>query len=208
MPPQFASGPTESRLGASGSTPVDRHPPRRRLVADDAAQRRRDAARAAGVGAERAPAPCRRRPTTAAPDELPPGNARRRAVPRAARRAVMRVDAEAGEGELRHVGPPDRHEPGGQHPRDHRRVGRGRCARRPAPATRPRVALARDVEQILQADRDAGIAARRAAHPAQRVHRVGRRARLIGVDVDERAAALAGRVGDARQATARPARAR
>ena len=128
---------------------VDRHAPRGRLVADDAAERRRDAARPAGVGAQ----PGRHHAVrhrdrgagrTAARD------ARRRAVPRRQRRAVMRIDAEAGEGELGHVGAPHRHEPGGQHSLHHWRIGRGR--RRIGQRARPgRRRFAGDVEQVLQA---------------------------------------------------------
>ena len=60
--------------------------------------------------------------------------------------------------------------------------------------------LAGDVEQVLQRDRNAGVAARRPPRCAQRVHRVRHGARLVGVDLDEGARALAGGIGDARQA--------
>ncbi len=112
----------------------------------------------------------------------------------------MRVDAEAGEGELRHVGAADGDKTGGQHPRDHGRMGggRGRVVERARAGARD---LARDIEQILQADGNAGVAARCAPDATQRVHRVGRRARLVGVDGDEHAAPLAAGVGDPRQAS-------
>ncbi len=130
----------------------------------------------------------RRTPARDAPGALP--------VPRPARRAVMRVEAKPGIGKLRHVGPPDRHETRSQQPRDHRRVcRRWRCVReRARPGRRD---LARDVEQVLQTDRDAGIARRRPSGPTQRVDGVGLPPRRLGIDADEGAAALARRIGDA-----------
>ena len=97
----------------------DRHTPRRGLVADDAAERRGNAARTAGIGAQPGyrhaigNRHCGARRTAA-------GDACRRAIPWRARRTVVRIDAEAGERELRHVGAAHRDE-----------------ARRPACAARP-----------------------------------------------------------------------
>ena len=74
---------------------------------------------------------------TAVPEELPPGMRLDGAVPRAGGRAVMRVDAEAGEGELGHVDAADRDEAGGEHAGDDRGVGlspAGASARTAEPA--------------------------------------------------------------------------
>ena len=111
----------------------------------------------------------------------------------------MRIDAEAGEGEFRHVGAAQRHEAGGEHPlHDGRMRCRRRCIGQGARARRRR--FAGDVEQVLQADRNAGVAAGLTARPAQRVHRIGCCARLLGVNLDERACAFTVRVGNAGQA--------
>ena len=136
----------------------NRHTARRRLVADDAAERRRDATGSAGVGAE----PGDRHAVgyrDGGAGRTAAGNTPRRAIPGRARRAVMRIDPEAGEGELGHVGAAQRNKAGGQHPLHHGRVRRGgrRIGQR-ARAGRRR--LAGDVEQVLQADRNAGVPAR------------------------------------------------
>ena len=133
---------------------------------------------------------------TAVPDELPPGMRRCRAIPGRARRAVMRIDAETGEGELGHVGAAHRDEAGGEHALHDGRVRRGR-RRVGQHARTSRCRFAGDVEQVLQADRNARIAARFAPDATQRVHRVRHRARLLGVHLDEGARALAVRIGDA-----------
>jgi hypothetical protein len=111
----------------------------------------------------------------------------------------MRVDAEAGIGELRHVGAADRHEPGGDHP-GHRGCGRrgGRGVGQGARSGARR--LAGDVEQVLHADGDSGVAAGRAAGPALHVRRIGHGARGFGVDRGEGGRPLAARLGDAGQA--------
>ena len=68
---------------------------------------------------------------TAPPEVEPPGNARRRVEPRGrrvGRRAVVRIDADAGEGELRHVGAADEGGAGAAQARDRGRVvRRGGC---------------------------------------------------------------------------------
>ena len=135
---------------------------RGRLVADDAAQRRRNAAGAAGIGAERA---------AAMPSVDRDRGARRRAarnaaglaVVRVARRAVMRVDAEAGERELGHVGAADRDEAGGAQAR-HRgasRVAGGawRSAVEPAVVTSPATSNKSLIEIGIPANTD-GVAPR------------------------------------------------
>ena len=102
---------------------VGRHALLARLEADDAAERRRNAGRAAGVGADRDLAHA-----VGDRDRAARGRAARhaRAVGRIAGRAEMRIDADAGEGELAHVGLGDDHGAGRAQPPHHRRVGRGR----------------------------------------------------------------------------------
>lgn len=111
----------------------------------------------------------------------------------------MRIDAEAGEREFRHIGAAHRHKAGGGHALHDRCVRRGgrRIGQR---ARTRRRRLAGDIEQILQGDRNAGITAGRAAGPAQRIHRVGHGARPVRIGLDEGARALARRIGDAGQA--------
>ena len=72
---------------------------------------------------------------TAPPDDRAAGNAR--AVGRIARRAEMRIDADAGKGEFGHVGLGDDHRAAGAQAPHHRRVGRRpACPPRPAPWSR------------------------------------------------------------------------
>jgi hypothetical protein len=63
-----------------------------------------------------------------------------------------------------------------------------------------RCCFAGDVEQILQGDRNAGVAARFAPDAAQDVHRVRHLACALGVHLDEGARAFAIRIGDTREA--------
>ena len=111
----------------------------------------------------------------------------------------MRVQAEAGEGELRHIGAPDRHEALRQHAGDDGCMGPGGSGvgehHRPC-----RGDLPGDVEQVLEADGDAGIGARRAAVAAEGVGCVGLGAGGVGSDGDEGERALARRVGNPVQA--------
>ena len=83
-----------------------RNPTGCRLVSHDTAERRRNAARPAGIRAQGdGNDAVRHRDATArrtSARDTPSGT-----VPWAARRSVMRVDAEAGERELRHIRPPD-----------------------------------------------------------------------------------------------------
>ena len=106
--------------GAQRKRAVGRHALPARLEADQAAQRRRDAHRAAGIGADRdvAHAICNadwRAGRGAA------GHAG--AVARIARRAEMRIGADAGERELGHVGLGDDHGARRAQPLHDRRVG-------------------------------------------------------------------------------------
>ena len=75
-----------------------------------------------------------------------------RAVGRIARRAEMRIGADAGEGEFGHVGLGDDHRAGCAQPAHDRRVGAGRRASSASTCEPARVELAGDVEQILDAD--------------------------------------------------------
>ena len=117
------------------------------------------------------------------------------ALPGAFRRAVMRIDADAGIGELGHVGAPDHDEAGLAQPRYRCRIllGRRGIVERARAGTRH---LALDVEQILDRNRDAGIARGRRLHLAQAVHRLRSGERGVLVDMDEGALALTGGIGD------------
>ena len=97
---------------------------------------------------------------TAAPEDEPPGTWPTPRLPDAFRRAVMRIDADAGIGEFGHVGAADHDEAGPAQPRHRRRIGfrrRGIVERAGAGAGH----LALDVEQILDRDGNAGIGRRR-----------------------------------------------
>ena len=192
---QRADG-VERRRQRKGSR--GRNAMRRRLKADDAAQRRRDAARAAGIGAERAEGHAvgdRHRGTRG----RAAGDAPRPAVVGVERRAVMRVDAQAGEGELGHIGAPDRNEPGRAQAGD-----RGRIACRRLPifqcnrARRGHVAC--DVEQILDRHRNAGERRRRRAARADAVMKIRRCERLLSRDLEKNAPPFSGLIRDPRQA--------
>src|SRR3954453_4885011 len=116
-------------------------------------------------------------------------------VPAALRRAVVWIAADAGIGELAHVGPPDHDEASPAQPRHRYRIllcRRGIVERARAGAGH----LALDVEEILDRDRDTGIARRRGLDLAQAIHRIRGGQRRILVDMDEGAPALAGRIGD------------
>ena len=107
----------------------------------------------------------------------------------------MRVDAEAGEGELGHVDAAHRNETGGEHAGDDRGVGFCRRSVGKHGGTGGG-GFSGDIEQILQRDRDSGVAAGGAAGGAQQVGGVRHGAGLLGMDLDERPASLAVRVGD------------
>jgi hypothetical protein len=165
-------GPNESSVVDSGTAP----PVGIRLAVGlkpvRPAQRGRDADRPAGVGAERdGRHPVghggRRAGRRAAGD---PRVARDVAAVRRARRAEMRVQAEAGKREFAHVGAAHQHRAGPPEPRDGGRIGlRGRRAVEHARAGAGH--LARDVEQILHRHRDAGERRQHGARGAQPVVR-------------------------------------
>ena len=91
---------------------------------------------------------CRRRPRSARPRTNRRG---RGAITRIAGRAEMRVGADPRKGEFHHIGLGDDHRAARAQPADHRGVGDGRRSLGQYPGTRAR-RLARDVEQILDAD--------------------------------------------------------
>jgi hypothetical protein len=106
----------------------------------------------------------------------------------------MGIDADAREGELRHVRAADDDESGRLQARHDGRVsGRRRGVGKGAGA-RAR-GLAGQVEEILDRDRDSRKRRRRGAGCAQRVHGVGDARRGL-VDREERASALPRPVGD------------
>jgi len=111
----------------------------------------------------------------------------------------MRVDADAGEGELRHVGLGHDHRAGGAQtaaPPVHRRKRRRLLGQHPGAGPRR---LSGDVEQVLEADDHAVERAQRGAGAGTRIGRVGSRARRLGIDREARARALAARIGDSVQ---------
>ena len=115
-----------------------------------------------------------------------------------ARRAIMRVDADAGEGELGHVGAADQDGAGGSQASDDRRVEL--CRRHVVERFRAgQGALARNIEQILDRHRQSGERRGDIAGSAQAVLGIGGGARGVAVDFDEGARPLACGVGDPRQ---------
>ena len=117
------------------------------------------------------------------------------AAPRALGRAVMRIESDAGISELGHVGAADHHKTGTAQTRDRGSIGLG--ARIVVERTRPGAGdLPLDIEQILDRDRNAGKGRRRGIGFAQRVHRLGRGDRAFGIDLNERARALAAGIVD------------
>ncbi len=117
------------------------------------------------------------------------------ALPCALRRAVMRIDADPGIGELGHVGAADHHKTGAAQPRHHRRIG----FRRSGILERPRAGsghLSLDVEEILDRDGNARVGRRRRLHLTQPVHGFRRFDRCFRIDMNESARALARCVGD------------
>ncbi len=112
----------------------------RRLEADEAAQRRRDPHRAAGIGADRHRGEAVRDRDRRARGRAA-GNAR--AVEGIAGRAVMRIDADAGEGEFGHVGAADQHRARRLEPRHDRGIARRRRRIVAAPSSPPACARPR-----------------------------------------------------------------
>jgi len=166
---------------------VDRHAPRRRLETDDAAHGGWNAHRAAGVGAKR-----RHGHTVGNRHRSTRRGAARHAlaVGRVAWCAVMRVEADARERELAHVGAADDHRARRAQARHHGRVlggdslffaHLGACECR----------LTFHVAKIFDRDRDSGERGSDKALSTQKVDRFGGGQRLAGPDSDESALALA-----------------
>ena len=125
---------------------------------------------------------------TAAPDDDPPGMRPVCAIIRRERRSVVRIEADARIGELRHIGSPDHDEAFGLEPRDGRRI---RLRRRLVfqyhrPDGRH---LAGNVEEILDRYRNARIARQLRLAPPQPVDIMGRLPRSLLIDAKESALA-------------------
>jgi hypothetical protein len=103
----------------------------------------------------------------------------------------MGIDPESREGELGHVGSPDRNESRCAQARDGRRILRGRSRVAQHDRTGGRH-LAGNIEQILDRDWDAGKGRRRRAMGTKVVVIVRRGQRARGIDLEEDAAALPG----------------
>jgi hypothetical protein len=171
-----------------------RHAPLRRLEADDAIIGGGNPARAAGIGTKCAITHAignrhrgtRRRPAGHMPDL---------AAPCALWCAVMRIDADAGEGEFGHIGAADHDETGAAQARYDRRIGlcRGGILKRPGAGPGH---LPLDVEEILDRHGNAGVRRRLRLCPAQAIHCFGSRDSRLPVDMDECARPFAGRIGN------------
>ncbi len=155
-----------------------------RLVADNSVEGGRDADRAARIGPDRDRDQSHRHGNRRARGRTT-GNAWRfGAAPGIARRAVMRVEAKAGEGELGHAGTSHRDHACGAECGDDRRVPfRGGRGGENARARRRH--LAGDIEQILPGERHAveRTEGTSSAQPSCRRFRLG--AGMIGADASE-----------------------
>jgi hypothetical protein len=111
----------------------------------------------------------------------------------------VRIDPEPGEGELGHVGAPDRNETGGAQARHGRGVTRGgfRVLER---ARARRGDVARQVEQVLDRDRDAGERRGRGVARAQAIVEIRRRERIRAMNLEKNAFPLSAAISDPRQA--------
>ena len=105
----------------------------------------------------------------------------------------MGVDAEAGIGELGHVGAAHEDQAGGAEPRDHWAILCRRRALSEYPGTGSGH-LARDVEQVLDRDWDPVESGEGLARAAARIGRVRRRPYYFNIKGDEHAGAFARRV--------------
>ena len=110
----------------------------------------------------------------------------------------MRVEADAGIGELGHVGAADDDHALVLQPRDGSGIGGGRrgIAQHPGACGRH---LARQVEDVLRGKGNAGERRNLAAALPLLVDEVRRGARALGIDRDEGPRPLARRIGDQRQ---------
>ena len=110
----------------------------------------------------------------------------------------MRVQANAGIGELGHVGAPDDDQPLVLQPRDGGGIGRGGRVILQYLRARGRH-LASEVEDILRREGNAGKCRDLAAALPLQVHKVGRSARTLCIHRDEGARPFARRISDLRQ---------
>src|SRR5581483_2766441 len=162
---------------------------RGRFVAHDSAKSGRDAARSTGIGSERTEGhPVRHRNGGAGGGAS--GDPSRGAIPGIERSAVVRVESETGEGKLGQVGAADDDETGSLHP----------CYGGADELRRRRIAqhgggrsggVARDVEQVLHRDRNAGIGTRCRAMPPHLIVEFGGGQRLRGVHLQKGARTFA-----------------
>ena len=184
------------RKGAGGGNALPA-----RLEADEAAERAGNAGGAAGVAADGDLA-------HAVGDRH--GGARRRAagnalaIGRIARRAVMRIDADAGKGEFGHVGLGDDDRAAGAQGAHHRRIGVGRLALLGQNLRAGARDFAGDVEQILDGDDGAVERAERDAGAGARIGGVGGTARGLAINGKAGAHALAAQVVDAHECGLEP----
>ena len=192
--PGFVAGHDRIRGGTGADAPCDRshgiervgqreralgrHPEFAWLESDDAAERGRNPRRAAGIGADGDLAHAVRDRDRRARRRAA-GNAR--AVGRIARRAVMRIDADDGEGEFDHVGLGDDDGACGAQPSHHNRVGGSGRRIGENLGARAR-GFARDIEQILDADNRAVERTERDARARSCIRRIRRIPRCVGVD--------------------------
>ena len=176
----------------------DRHPAGGGLIADNAAHGGGHPAGAASIGAEPGIGHAIGNRDGGAGGGAA-GDAAGGAVPGRTGGAVMRVDAEAGEGKFRHVGAAHHHEAG-----IHRALhgggvgGGGRGVGQHFGAGGG--GLAGDVGEVFDAEGNAGKRAGGAADGAQPVHRIGGGAGALGIDFQEGATALPRWIGDAGEA--------
>ena len=122
-----------------------------------------------------------------------------RAVVRIAGGAEMRIGADAGEGELGHVGLGDDHGAGRAQPPHDRRIGGGRRRLFGEDFRAGPRRLAGDIEQILDGDDGAVERPERHAGGGARIGRIRRRPRRLGVNGQTDARALPVRLGDPEQ---------
>jgi hypothetical protein len=106
----------------------------------------------------------------------------------------VRIQPEAAERELGHIGPPDDDQPGPTPARDCCRVALGWSAIEHERSSA--CPLSANVEEILHRDRDAGVRRRLGSGAAKRVHSARCEAGTIGVDMEEGSPALTGRIMD------------
>ena len=116
----------------------------------------------------------------------------------------MRIDADAGKGEFRHIGLGHDHRAGGAQTLHHRRIGRGRLALFGEHLGAGAGDFAGNVEQVLDTDDGAIEGPERNAGAGARIGGVRCGARRIAVNGKASARALARGVVDARKSLLKP----